>query len=353
LRPPLARPAPGRWASGRLVVVVGLVLLGACTPSRSEMNPPPAPPWLSKHHLDNPLVGRLWAPAEARFVTPDEAIARLAAADFILLGEQHDNPDQHRLQAWAIERLAARGRRPALAVEMLTAAQQAALDGHLAAHPGDAFGIGAAVGWAESGWPDWPNYAPIFAAALAAGMPIRAANLPRETLRRVVVDGPDAALGAERVAALRLKPGLPPELARRLEEEIAASHCDQLPENMVRPMAAAQRVRDAVMAEAMLQGAALPGRDGAVLIAGNGHARLDRGVPYDLSQIAPKRSVASLGVFEVATGAEAPADYAERFDGALPFDIVWFTPLADPTDPCESFAGSTQGARDDDTSSAP
>lgn len=342
-----------RFDVTRQVLVAGLLLLGSCALLPVATDPPPAPPWLSKHHLDNPLVGRLWAPAEARFVTSDEAVARLAAADFVLLGEQHDNPDQHRLQAWVIERLAARGRRPALAVEMLTVAQQAALDDHLAARPGDAFGIGAAVGWAESGWPAWPNYAPIFAAAVAAGMPVRAANLPRDTLRRVVVEGLDAALGAERIAALRLKPGLPPELVRQLEEEIAVSHCDQLPENMIRPMAVAQRVRDAVMAEAMLLGAALPGRDGAVLIAGNGHARLDHGVPYNLAEIASGRSVASLGFFEVAASAESPADYASRFDGALPFDIVWFTPLADPTDPCESFAGQMQRARDDDEAGTP
>lgn len=341
----MSHTVPG-MALVKRAVVAGLALLSACATAAGEADPPPAPPWLSEHHLAHPLVGRLWAPAEGRFVSPEEAVARLAAADFVLLGEQHDNPDQHRLQAWVVERLAARGRRPALAVEMLTTAQQAALDRHLAARPNDASGIGAAVGWAESGWPAWPDYAPIFAAALAADMPIRAANLPRETLRRVVAEGLEATLGAERVAALALKPGLPPELARRLEAEIVESHCDQLPESMIRPMAAAQQVRDAVMAEAMVKAATLPGRDGSVLIAGNGHARLDRGVPYVLGRMAPARSVASLGLFEVAAGAEAPDDYAARFDGALPFDVVWFTPLADPTDPCESFAEQMRRAGD-------
>lgn len=342
-----------RFAAMRRGVAAALVVLGACTLSGAAADPPPAPPWQSRHQLGHPLVGQIWAPAESRFVTPDEAVARLAAADFVLLGEQHDNPDQHRLQAWVVARLAARGRRPALAVEMLTSAQQAALDAHLAARPGDAEGIGAAVGWAESGWPAWPAYAPIFAAALAADMPIRAANLPREALRQVVGEGLEATLGAERVAALKLKPGLPPQLAERLEDEIAASHCDQLPENMIRPMAAAQQVRDAVMAEAMLQAAARPGRDGTILITGNGHARRDRGVPYKLAEMVPGRSVASLGLFEVAAGADSPADYGARFDGALPFDLVWFTPLADPTDPCESFARQMQRAREGEARGTP
>ena len=335
-----------RHVSARRVVTVAFLLLGACAPAPAEADSPPAPPWHSKYQLDHPLVGRLWVPAEARFVTPDETVDRLATADFVLLGEQHDNPDHHRLQAWVIARLAARGRRPALAVEMLTTDQQPALDSYLAAHPSDAAGIGQAVGWADSGWPAWPNYEPIFAAALAAGMPIRAANLPHETLRRVVLDGLTAALGPARVAALQLEPGLPPELEKRLEAEIVESHCNQLPDSMIRPMAVAQQVRDAVMAEAMVKAAALPGRDGAVLVAGNGHARRDRGVPYRLARVAPERSVASLGLFEVAAGAEAPADYAARFDGSLPFDVIWFTPVADPTDPCERFAGQLQRARD-------
>ena len=46
-----------------------------------------------------------------------------AARDFVLLGEKHDNPDHHRLQAWMIDALVARGRRPAIAMEMLDAEQ--------------------------------------------------------------------------------------------------------------------------------------------------------------------------------------------------------------------------------------
>jgi hypothetical protein len=47
----------------------------------------------------------------------------------------------------------------------------------------------------------------------------------------------------------------------------------------------------------------------------------------------------------VDAGAPAPADYAARFDGTLPFDYVWFTPRADDTDPCEKFKKSLENLK--------
>jgi len=40
---------------------------------------------------------------------------------------------------------------------------------------------------------------------------------------------------------------------------------------------------------------------------------------------------------EVREGLTKPADYAVQFDGALPFDFVWFTPRMDYKDPCAGF----------------
>ena len=77
--------------------------------------------------------------------------------------------------------------------------------------------------------------------------------------------------------------------------------------------------------------------DGAVLIAGAGHARTDRGVPWVLAQL-PKskgQKTFSLGFVEVAAGATDPSAYAAAYGGkALPFDAVWFTPALDDEDPC-------------------
>ena len=125
-----------------------------------------------------------------------------------------------------------------------------------------------------------------------------------------------------------------------MEAEMRDSHCGQLPETALAGMVTAQRARDAAMAERLLAATG----DGAVLIAGAGHVRTDRGVPMYLTARAPGVAVASLAFVEVATGHTSPPEYAERFGVArLPFDYVWFTTRADDVDPCARFRRS--GAR--------
>ena len=96
-----------------------------------------------------------------------------------------------------------------------------------------------------------------------------------------------------------------------------------------------QWARDARMAASLARGGQ---RDGAVLIAGAGHARRDHGVPAHLARQAPGAGVASVAFLEVDPAAARAGDYAPRFaSDALPFDYVWFTPKIDDVDPCEKF----------------
>jgi uncharacterized iron-regulated protein len=308
-----------RLGSGPLL---GLALtLAACAAA-----PPAGTPWEAPLGRDHPLTGRIWDVAGRRFVPPEALAARLAAARFVLLGEKHDNPDHHRLQARTLQALIAAGRRPAVAFEMLTSADAAALSRHLTESPRDAAGIGPAVNWSRSGWPDWTYYQPIAAAALEAGLPVVPANIST-AVARAVARGDTAALDPALVARYRLAQP-PPELAAAMATEIRSSHCGQVPDRLVAGMVAAQRARDAQMADRLLTAE----RDGAVLIAGAGHVRTDRGVPAYLRLRRPDATVASLAFLEVERGRPAPAHYAE-----LPYDYVWFTPRVDDTDPCEQF----------------
>ena len=54
---------------------------------------------------ENALVGEIWQPASGSKVDARSLFAALTRADFVLLGEQHDNPDHHRLQAEAVAAL--------------------------------------------------------------------------------------------------------------------------------------------------------------------------------------------------------------------------------------------------------
>jgi uncharacterized iron-regulated protein len=339
-----------KWYFLRGVLPSVLVfLLVGCGPAGSAGEIPRAAPqtrWESTHHRDHPLVGRLWQGAEARFVSVEELLEALGAARFVLLGEKHDNPDHHRLQAWLIGELAAAGRHPALAFEMFTRDKREALEAYLANHPDDADGLGPALDWSSSGWPDWSLYAPIVQAGLDAGMPILAAGLGRDTIRSVARQGIES-LGAAEVARLGLSRDLSAEARARLSEEIYESHCEQLPQKMVAPMVDVQRSRDAAMAASLVEGAGAEGRDGAVLIAGGGHARRDHAVPWHLGHLAPGAAVVALGFLEVQPGGTAPEDYAASFKAErLPFDFVWFTPRVEDVDPCEKYADDLRRARE-------
>jgi len=326
-----------------------LAVLGGCLASEdARVDPlvPPGPPWASTSALEHPLMGRIWQPAENRFAEPEAVVAALLQSPFALLGEKHDNVDHHRIQAWLLGRMVRGGRRPAVAFEMFDTDQQDALAGYLASHGRDAAGLGEAVAWARSGWPDWAMYQPIAQAALDGDAPLLAASLPRRTVRAVAKDGLEA-LGAAQVDSLGLDRPLPPHEAANLRLEIVETHCNQLPDSMVDPMVTVTVAKDGHMADALVRGASLPGRDGAVLIAGGGHTRTDRGVPWHLRRMAPEKLVTSIGLIEVEPEESDPAAYAARFHGtALPFDFVWFTPRADEDDPCEAYAEQLQRAKE-------
>ncbi len=302
--------------------------------------PIPVPPWDTVVRADDPLVGQVWSVADAAFVEPIDLVHRLAEADFVMLGEKHDNPDHHRIQAWLVEGIITLGRLPVVAFEQMTTDQEAALYDHLAANPLDAAGIADAIGWEESGWPAWEQYQPIAEAALAGNVAIVPANVPKDII--MGVSGMGAPPDEDTLATLGLDMPLPDEAQTALVQEIVDAHCGYLPEEMAPPMADAQRARDGGMASRLVESATELGLDGGILITGNGHARTDRGVPFQLLRLAPAATIVSLGILEVAADRATPADYAADFDDALPYDFLLFTPRLDDEDPCEKFAEQLQ-----------
>ncbi len=286
---------------------------------------PAAPGWRAPLGRDHPLTGAiLEVPGGERLSFP-VLVERLATARWVLLGEKHDNPDHHRLQARVIDALAARGQRRAAVFEMLDLDRAGALRAQRAERPPDVDALARAVDWEHSGWPEWSLYRPVFAAALRADWRIEPANLPRALLERMRTEGPGA-LDPE--LAVRMRP-LGGAARMALAAEIALAHCGMAPPGAIDAMIAAQRARDASFARALEEGA---GADGAVLIAGAGHVRRDRGVPAYLER--PDRTLV-VGFHEVATGADDAAALAAAHAGA--FDYLWLTPRVDDLDPCERF----------------
>jgi uncharacterized iron-regulated protein len=249
-----------------------------------------------------------------------------------ILGEVHDNLDAHRLQAREVRAVTATGRRPALAFEMIPTSQQEKLDAALAGGAATPDGVAEAVEWAK-GWRDFPSYRPIVEAGLAAGLPLVAANLSRADARELMKKGVEVLPEALR-AWLARAPALTPAEAEAQRQEMAEEHCGELPAELLQPLLLAQRARDAQLAARTAAAAAAGGR-GAILVAGDGHARRDRAVPAWLARELPALSVVAVAHLEVQADRRHPDDYAAEYGGALPFDFVIFTPAAEREDPCE------------------
>ena len=261
-------------------------------------------------------------------------VDRLQQARFVLLGEKHDNPDHHLLQAWLLQALIAAGRRPAVGFEMFTVSDAPAIAAHLAAHPVDVDGLAEAVNWSASGWPDWAMYRPIAEAALQAHLPVVAANLAAAMVRSLSQRG-TAGLDTAFIARHGLDREPAADVGTAIAEEIRTAHCGHASEAQVNAMMLVQRARDAQMAESL---AAAASPDGAVLIAGAGHVRRDYGIPAYLARLTPGASVSSVAFLEVSQDRLNPRDYAAWFRRQrIPFDYVWFTPRVDEQDPCAAF----------------
>jgi uncharacterized iron-regulated protein len=324
---------------------VALALLLAACAGGAGGGAPGAPTWQAAHGREHPLAGRIRDVARGVWIEEGALFDSLAQADFVLLGERHDHPDHHALQARIVDALVARGRRPAVAFEMLDADDAPAVAAAVAG-PGDAAAragaLRAGVAWDESGWPDFALYAPVFESALAAALPIAAANLPRAELHAIGRGGA-AALPPARRAALALDAAADPEERAALVEQIREAHCGHAPEAALDRMVDVQRAWNAQLARALVDaaGPTPEGAGGAVLIAGNEHVRRDRGAPRWLARFAPVARIAALGLVEVD-----PADPGATPDDAAPFDYVWLTPRLDLEDPCERYRESLEGMRE-------
>jgi uncharacterized iron-regulated protein len=242
-----------------------------------------------------------------------DRLDKLPPADVVIIGEIHGNAVHHENQARAVAALQPR----ALVFEMLTPAQAA----RTPVDRSDAVAMALAYGWAESGWPAFGLYHPIFAAAPNAR--IYPGDLPRGEIRRAVSDGAAAVFGAEAGRYGLDEPLDPADQAAR-EAEQQAAHCNALPAHLLPGMVEAQRLRDAVLARAVVQAMAETGGPVAV-ITGAGHARTDLGVPAVLHRAAPSLRVLSIGQVEGEAGA------------GQPFDLWIETEAPVREDPCAAF----------------
>ncbi len=300
-----------RW---RAVIAILLLSLGGCG----------ILPHGKLEGTDHPLAGRIWHPVEKKFVALSDLQRRATESELVLLGETHDNPEHHRLQLEMLSASLDSGRRPTLLMEQFDADQQSAID--------EALGAGRDPAVLMRGW-DVAQYRNLILKALAARLPLRATNLPREKLRPVVREG-FASMAADEVDRLQLLSTWDDAREKFMASVIEGSHCGKVGPQLRDGLVRAQRLRDATLADSALRH--LDG--GAIFILGRGHARRDVGVPRYIEAQRPATRMLSIALVEVSEGMNAPESYETDGIGRAPaYDMIWFTARARRPDPCQAF----------------
>jgi uncharacterized iron-regulated protein len=251
--------------------------------------------------------------APAVVASAEAASHLLRDADVVILGEVHDNAAHHLNQAEILLQVAPR----AVVWEVITQEQA---DGLTPDMMGSADVTAKALDWAESGWPAFDLYAPVFEAAAPARQ--YGALVPRAEARSALEQGVASYFGA-RAAEFGLDKPLPEAEQSAREAGQMANHCNAMPEEMLPVLVDFQRLRDAALAAATDRALSDTGGP-VVVITGNGHARLDRGLAVYLSAARPGAKVLSLGQSE---------------EGAISgtFDVLLDSPAAERPDPCLVF----------------
>lgn len=236
--------------------------------------------------------------------------------EVIILGEIHDNPTHHENQALAIRSIF-----PSAVVFEMFSPEQAARINSMRWDGGELTGLEDEFEWHRSGWPSFDYYRQLLEAdpegVVYGGAIIESQGQEAAFEGALAIYGPDG-------VDYGLDQPLTPEETSLREAEFILSHCTALDDGELAGLIEIDRLRAAVLADAVLlalEEASYP----VVVIVGNDLAREDYGVPAMLRMIYPDILVKSLGQVEESVGANPPYSHLlvtgtiEREDPCLDF----------------------------------
>jgi len=133
---------------------------------------------------------RVFDTARGAFSDFEAMAADAAASDLVFLGEQHDDPNTHRLELAVLEALSRRKAAVVLSLEMFERDVQDPLEHFAMGHMEEAEFLKA-----SRPWPAYrTDYKPLVDLAIKNGWAVVAANVPRPIAAEVAKSGPDVLL---------------------------------------------------------------------------------------------------------------------------------------------------------------
>ena len=250
---------------------------------------------------------RVYDTSRQSFSDFEAMLADLAKADIVFVGEQHDDPATHRLEAAILDGLRRRGVAVVLSLEMFERDAQPALSAYLA-------GKATEEEFLKTSRP-WPRYATdyrvLVETAKTERWPVIAANVPRRYASDVakggraaldVLPAADRALAAKDLACPRDEPYFdrfadnmakhPMPGSEKLSAEDKRAQTERYYD--------AQCVKDETMAEAIAAGVPESGRGTLVHVNGAFHSDFGQGTVERVRRRLDGRRVAIVSILPVA-----------------------------------------------------
>lgn len=249
-------------------------------------------------------------------------VAQLSSAEIVLIGETHDHPQHHLIQAEVIRAIKPK----VVAFEMLDQRHQALLD-QLDELPSETWD--QALDWTKRGWPDFELYRPVFDAAIEVKAKLLGAHPTPQVIHPLKLGGE---LDATLRARLGLDTPLPTEQREALAVIIRESHCGYANAQMTEAMIKAQRLKDAWMSAELIK-ASSP----AVLIVGRGHLHPQRGIPWALKLLAPQREMSVVSLALSPHSAKAERSQTDSRANPTVTELKISVRAHRHDDPCERF----------------
>jgi len=270
------------------------------TPQQTTTIAPASPPQGDVRYVPQ----RVFDTRSQSFTDFESMLADLMRADVVLVGEQHDDPNTHRLEAAVLEGLMRRHVAVTVSLEMFERDVQATLDGYLAGSTSEEDFLKASRPWPRYA----TDYRPLVEIAKANAWPVVAANVPRKYAAAVAKEGVaslDGMTPTERQLAARdLRcplDGYFDRFAATMAEHPSGSGSDGNSRAVTERYYQSQCVKDETMAESIAAAVRRQsGRPAAIVhYTGAFHTDFGQGTAERVKRRLPDRRIVTISILPV------------------------------------------------------
>lgn len=261
---------------------------------------------------------RVYDSGDNRFADFESMLVDLSSSDVVFVGEQHNDPNTHRLELALLEGIARRRSRVTVAMEMFERDTQSQVDDYLASRISEADFLKA-----SRPWPNYnADYRPIVEFAKAKNWRIIAGNAPRRFASQVARSGLaalDSLPAAERALVAREIDWTRDDYFKRFAETMKSHPTGSQSESELGAMTErfyqAQCVKDDTMAESIATAGAMEPRPLIVHFNGAFHSDYRLGTAARAKKRLPRSRIRIVSIVPVADLDQIKTnDYRKRGD---------------------------------------